>query len=277
MTDDLRPLSGLSPSSIDLYLQCPLKFRKEKLEGRSGGTGIDAVIGTAVHRALEHLMGLEPDERTLDAAKVGCRIGWAEMIDGDDFKSLAIPKAEHLALARRLWASVRNYFEMETPSEIEVLSTERKIEAVIEGVPLRGIIDRVERDFMGEVVVSDYKSGKVPQPQYAAPKLRQLNLYGAMLRAVDDVAPVEGRLLFTSFGRVISTPFTDRTLGEAIETAVGVWTAAEKARTEGFEPKTGPLCGWCPFVAECPAGLAEIRERKSKGRLKKTAPAYHLA
>ena len=30
---------------------------------------------------------------------------------------------------------------------------------------------------------------------------------------------------------------------------------------DSFDPSPGPLCGWCPHVANCPEGLAEVRRR----------------
>ncbi len=32
-------------------------------------------------------------------------------------------------------------------------------------------------------------------------------------------------------------------------------------REERFDPRTGPLCAWCPFAAQCPEGSREIRRR----------------
>ena len=40
-----------------------------------------------------------------------------------------------------------------------------------------------------------------------------------------------------------------------------------------FEPITTPLCGWCSFVAECPAGTEFIKKRASSGKLRSDAPA----
>ena len=221
-------------------------------------------------------MEQEPELRNVDAAKTGLRIGWTEMLASPDFIALGVPEDEHRALQRQAFASVRGYFEMEDPTKVDVASTERKIECELEGVPIRGIIDRVDRDPSGDIIVSDYKSGKVPDQRYAGPKLRQLNLYGAMLEQVDGVTPTEGRLLFTSFGETISTRFTERSFDEAVGTVVDTWDAIAMARDTQFEPTPGPLCGWCPFAPECPEGIEELKIRRGKGRLKKTAPMRYL-
>jgi hypothetical protein len=40
-----------------------------------------------------------------------------------------------------------------------------------------------------------------------------------------------------------------------------------------FEPITTPLCGWCSFIAKCPAGTEFIKKRASSGKLRSDAPA----
>ena len=58
---------------------------------------------------------------------------------------------------------MRRYFEMEDPREITVLGVELRVSAeTADGVTIRGIIDRLELDADGELVVTDYKTGREP-------------------------------------------------------------------------------------------------------------------
>ena len=279
MDDRMMP-TGLSPSSIELWLQCPARFEQEKILGKRSPGGIDASIGTFVHLVLENLMGLEPHERTIDAARRLMLDAWDEFRTTDPWTDLGIEfdSEDGKSFRRRSWAGVRGYFEIENPQRVEVMARERYLSAVVEGVPVRGIIDRLDRDVFDEVVVADYKTGKVPIEAYRGPKLRQLNLYAAMVEQVDGVRPTEGRLLFTTFGRTIATSITPESVEDAVHTAVDAWDALNASESAGvYEPQPGPLCGWCPFVEGCPAGLDEIRQRRAAGRLKRTAPAWELA
>ena len=55
---------------------------------------------------------------------------------------------------------VRRYFEIEDPRTVQVLGVELRVSATTEdGVIIRGIIDRLELDADGELVVTDYKTG----------------------------------------------------------------------------------------------------------------------
>ena len=276
-------IGGLSPSSIDLWLQCPRKFYDEKYEGRSGGTGEAAVLGTFIHLVLERLMELDPAERTVKTARALTLKTWPEFLTSKDWTALVEQEGEsfdvdHTDFRRRAWTSVCGLFQIEDPSDVEVLATERFMKAEVEGVPVRGIIDRLDRDVFGDLVVTDYKTGKVPAPWFRSSAFRQLNLYAAMVEVVDGERPAEGRLLYTSYGEVIGTTFTTESVSRAVEVVVNTWDEVAECEASGEWPaKTGPLCGWCPFVAECPDGLAEVRKRRSAGKLKATAPAWDLA
>ena len=270
--------SGLSPSSTELWHQCPLRFEKEKIEKRSTGSGIEAVTGTYVHRGLEILLALPPEKRTQGAAYAAIRGAWPETEEGADFKSLNLSDEHTMDMRRGAMASMRSYFMVENPADVNVVATERKLDAEIGGVPFRGIIDRLDRDHFGDYVVTDYKNGKVPIPRFQGPKLRQLNFYGALVEAVDGILPVEGRLVFTAHAKEICTTITRRTVDEAIQVAVDTWDDVNRSFASGkFAPKTGPLCGWCPFASECPEGMEDLRERRANKKLKKTAPNYDLA
>jgi putative RecB family exonuclease len=196
----------------------------------------------------------------------------------DEWRDLDLDETAAKAFRRQAWHAVAGYWQTEDPQQIDVVALERWVKAEVSGVPLRGIVDRLERDVFGDLCVSDYKTGKVPAPAFRDGKFRQLNLYAAMIKAVDGELPTDGRLLFTTYGKVIGTSIDRQSVEDAVEVAVNVWSDLERAEAQqGYEPKPGPLCGWCPFAGECEAGLSELVERFQAGRLKNTAPAWALA
>ncbi len=272
--------SGLSPSSLDTWLQCPSKFRKEKIERRESPSGIDAFMGTYVHLVLERLFIQPMRHRTIEEARRVFQGAWEEIQAEDDFTTTGLAAGtpeEQLAFQRRVWASVRSYFDTENPTHVDVVATEQKLGAVIEGVPIRGIVDRIDRDAFDDLVITDYKAGKVPAPMFQGPKLRQLNLYAALVDEIMDEQPTDGRLVFTTHQKVIHTRFTPQSVHEAVECAVTAWDEIQLAlAVDLFPTGVGPLCGWCPFIGECDDGVEFLVGRMRDGKLKKTAPAWDL-
>lgn len=272
--------SGLSPSSLDLWLQCPAKFRKEKVERRESPSGIDAFMGTYVHLVLEKLFQRPMRHRTQEEARRFFQESWEEIQAEDDYVTTGLADGtddERTAFQRRVWASVRTYFDTENPTHVDVVATEQKLGAVIEGVPVRGIVDRIDRDAFDDLVITDYKAGKVPARMFMGPKERQLNLYAALVDEVMGEQPTDGRLVFTTHQKVHHVRFTPQSVHDAVQTAVDAWAGIQAALVADDWPTgAGPLCGWCPFVGECDDGLEFLIGRADIGKLKKAAPAWDL-
>ena len=141
-------------------------------------------------------------------------------------------------------------------------------------MPFVGIIDRVEEDTDG-LIVTDYKSGRPPRPRFRADKLHQVLLYAGALRQLDH-APARARLLYLG-STVIETPATDDAVDEAVGQLRGTWDRlVDSCEHDTFTPQTGPLCGWCPHLLDCPEGRSEVEQRIAAGRIREDAPAVAL-
>jgi RecB family exonuclease len=192
-------VAALSPSSIATWKQCPRRFFYEKILRLPTEPGLEAVAGSFVHEVLEHLMRLPPQDRTAESARTLATRLWAEFAVNAEshFADLGLDEAQTKDFKRRAWAGVTGYFAIEDPSRVDVVATEQEVEAELDGAPLFGIVDRLERRG-DQLVVSDYKTGKAPKWQDEIDeKLEQLRLYAAILDALGT--PVSTlRLLFVS-------------------------------------------------------------------------------
>ena len=267
---------SLSPSSIDLYQQCPRRFYFEKVVGEYSPSGPEALLGTFVHAILEGLMERPPQERTLDAAKECARLVWPKTESHGDFRRLRMTPDQKRSFRWSAWTSIETYFTMEDLGAVEVVATERKVKAEVAGIPMSGIVDRLDRE--GDaLIVADYKNGKVPDPKYRGSKWRQLNYYANLIEVIEQERPTEGRLIFTAHGQILTTTFTDESMEDARTVLVDTWTGMHADfEADAWEPKPQPLCGWCDAISQCPEGLANTRMTYKKGRLKKSAPAYQI-
>lgn len=276
------PLDGLSPSSIELWQQCPRRFYEEKFAGRLlVRGGVEAFLGTFVHLVLERFMQRPAWERTVETAQVDARLAWAEFSAEQDWQDFCdeadfdVLGDEGRSFRWRGWLSVCGLWRIEDPQHVDVVATEQMLGAMLGTAPVRGIVDRLDR-IGGHLVVVDYKTGKVPKPQFMEAKDRQLAIYAAILDQQGQ-RPSFGRLLFTTHQRELNVAFTDDAIDGVTRLASATWAEIGDAYANDVWPaKPGPLCGWCPFIEDCPQGLAEVTRRSHEGRLAAHAPAWAL-
>jgi putative RecB family exonuclease len=148
----------LSPSKVAAFTDCALAFRFSAIDRLPEPPSPWATKGTLVHAALERLFLLEPAERTLAAALTCLDAAFAALRTDPEFTDLhlsADDEAMFLDDAERL---VRQYFRLEDPTTIRPIGIEVMLDAEIGGVRVRGIIDRLELDEHGDLVVVDYKT-----------------------------------------------------------------------------------------------------------------------
>ena len=166
---------SLSPSRAADFKQCPLLYRFRSIDRLDEAPSPAAARGTLVHAVLEELFELPAAERTPEAA-VGLVPGrWqalveerpelAEMIADDESRTKDSWFAEAAALVER-------WFTLEDPSRLEPSRREVKVEVELEGLTLRGIIDRVDVAPTGEVRIVDYKTGRSPSERFEGKALR---------------------------------------------------------------------------------------------------------
>jgi putative RecB family exonuclease len=239
-----------SPSSLSTFIQCPQRFKFEKIDKIRSADTEATVRGSFVHEILEELLKLEPEHRTIEVAKNLSRELWnqrwaekAQPVSGGD-------------MSKFMWSSwwcVENYFQMEDPKQIEPMGLEVEVQGLIEGVPLYGIVDRwIMED--GKIIVQDYKSGKVPKPQYSRDKKLQIMIYADLLEKQTGLEAGRMDLLYVKEGKVVSYEPTSELRQSVANDVANAWDEmVASCSDEDFETRTGPLCNWCDHKPYCPA------------------------
>jgi putative RecB family exonuclease len=262
----------LSPSSSSMFQQCPRKWKHRYLDGYPDPPGEPALAGTFAHRVLELLLQEAPEARTRERARALARDVWPETAQNPEFVALALDDDAERAFRWRGWQAIEGLWAIEDPTSVEVAATEQDVRVTIDRVPFRGIIDRVDTEPDG-LVIADYKSGRAPSERFAEDRLKQVLLYAAALTEVHGRRPVRARLLYLN-QRIVEVGVTEANLGEAVDELRDTWEALLRScEADTFEAHTGPLCAWCPFVAHCPEGRAEVEQRHLAGRVRADAPA----
>jgi putative RecB family exonuclease len=250
-------VGSLSPSRAADFKACPLLYRFRSIDRIPETPSRVAVRGTLVHAVLERLFGLPRAERTLASARELLPQVWeqlaidepavAELFSGDEG---AAELADWLDSAAAL---LGNYFQLEDPARIDPEARERLVEVVIDGLRLRGYVDRLDVNAAGDVRVVDYKTGATPRETFEAKALFQMKFYALVLWRTRGVVPRQLRLMYLADTDTLSYAPDATELTRFERTVKAIWAAIERAtRTGDFRPSPSALCEWCDHQQRCP-------------------------
>ncbi|MGH9181592.1 MAG: RecB family exonuclease [Acidimicrobiales bacterium] len=211
--------------------------------------------GTLVHAALEKLFAdVPPEQRSVEEGLAQLERAWAELRNTPDFADLGLDgpaEAEWLEDAATL---VANYFRLEDPCTVRAIGLELKLEARLGTLALRGVIDRLDLDEHGGLVVTDYKTGRAPGVAYENGRLGGVQFYAFLCEQLFGRRPVRIQLLHLREPVAISAVPTEQSVRGFQGRTSAIWSAVEKACVqEDFRPRPSPLCGYCAFKTWCPS------------------------
>lgn len=252
--------TSLSPSRVQSFTSCPMAFRFTSIEQLGDPPTIHTTRGSLVHRALELAYALPPEQRTREAFAAATESAIAEYHQLSDVTLLGLGDDELANLDDSCRRLVDRYLTMEDPRSVHPIGLELRLSAQVGNLTLRGIIDRLElRD--GELVVSDYKTGRPPSTNWEGRSLDGVNFYALLCQQVFGKLPAAIRLLYLSTGEIIESRPSEQSARFVATRTAAVWKAVERACVTGeFQPRRGALCASCAFQRWCPAfgGDAEL-------------------
>ena len=124
----------------------------------------------------------------------------------------------------------------------------------VDGLTLRGIIDRLDVLPDGRFAIVDYKTGRAPRAEQAKSRLSGVQLYAFLCEEILGQRPAAVRLLYLKDRVVVSSEPSDMSMRGVRQRAGAVWKAIERAcEHSDFRPSPSALCGWCSFQQYCPA------------------------
>ncbi len=247
--------TSLTPSKVSSFKDCALAFRLSAIDKVPEPPAPAATKGTLVHRALQLLFWDEaPGQRTLAAARSKLEVAKSEMLLDPEFTGLQLDDEARDVFFDEAETLVARYFELEDPNEVRVVGVEIMLEARLGSLLLRGIIDRLELDADGELVITDYKTGRSPGANFELSRMAGVHFYAFLCEQVLGRRPARIQLLHLAEPVAISLVPSEQSIRGLRNRTQAVWAAVERAcATEDFRPKVGKLCDYCSFKAYCPA------------------------
>lgn len=255
---------ALSPSRTQDFLGCPAKFYFRSILRIPSPVTYAQAKGTLTHAALERLFDHPRGERTPEIAVSYVQPEWEKMRDGSGYQDLI---ASDPGLEQRLLDEsaelARRYFGIENPNVFDPVGRELRISANVSGVPMLGVIDRLDRvtypDGSEKVIISDYKTGKVPAPddRYLSDKFFGMRTYTLLVQEELGVLPDQIRLIYVAGGTrgsVRAEQVTSSSAGAQRDLIKDTYRTLRTCAKEGAWPTVQqPLCQWCEHMDYCPA------------------------
>ncbi len=246
--------SSLTPSKVAAFKDCALAFRFSVIDGLPEPPSAPAVKGTLVHRALQLLLELPPGERSLAAGRACLQRARGELATDAEFVGLSFDAGAEAAFAAEAEILVEQYFRLEDPSTVNPVGLELQLEVHVGTLTLRGIIDRLERDEHGGLVVTDYKTGRPPTMFAEQQRLGGVHFYAYLCEQLYGERPSRVQLLYLSEPVAIMAYPSEQSIRGLQQRTAAIWQAVERAcERDDFRPRTSRLCDWCAFQAYCPA------------------------
>jgi len=247
--------TSLSPSKVSAFKDCALAFRFSAIDKIPEPPSMPATRGTTVHRALELLFVEAPADRTPQRAQECLRTALEEMSTHEEYVGLELDDAAAADFAATSARMVDRYFTLEDPQSITPIGLELFLTAQLGSLTVRGIIDRLELDQDGELVVTDYKTGRAPSPAQEQSRLGGVHFYSLLCERVLGRIPSRVQLVYLGDQpQVITTVPSEQSTRGVARKLDAIWSAVERAcDKEDFRPRRSALCNWCNFKAFCPA------------------------
>lgn len=246
-------IKNLSPSRASQFKTCPKQFKFANIDKIKEPTTEVQAKGTTVHQALEDLFDLPPEERNTEKLHNLFREAWTKVRGNDEHHNLFSSVEEEREWGLDGLKLLNNYMSIEDPTSFEPLERERWVRGSIEDLNLRGILDRMDRNNKGELVIVDYKSGKAPLSKYKEPRFFALKLYALLIQKELGEMPSELKLIYLKNSTIHTLKVTQDSLDQVKIEVLEIWNNIKIAfETNEFPATKNTLCDWCYYKPICP-------------------------
>ncbi len=235
-------MNPLSYTQISQYQSCPLCYKLQYIDGLKPKDKWYFSFGLTIHACAEHFFKVKvPPPPSLDELLEFYEANWLS----EGYES-AEEEAKYKAYG---WEILSKFWEIHSADFKMPFAVERMFSINIEGVKLRGYIDRVDKLDSGELSIVDYKTNQEPFTTEDLEKDLQLTLYQLAAEQTWQL-PVEKLTLYHFRS---NTPFSCGPRNEArLEEAKHLVLKVADGIAGGIFPAIENQYCPCDFAEHCP-------------------------
>lgn len=255
MTFDQPLPKSLSPSRLADFQACPRRYQHASIDRIPQPATYATAKGRFVHFVFEQLFLLPPVERTIERARDFVAPAVDAVLSDDVRVDIALDEEMLARLLEETEAIIVNYFAMEDPRTVTSEGVELRIGVDVNGAPLYGILDRLDRAEDGSLTIVDYKTGKLPNRNYDSQTFANTELYAALCEAHLGERPQRIRLMYVAHAHAIERSVSDLVTRARAESAAKAWQRITRYYDDGEFPATpsSNACRFCAFKDLCRA------------------------
>ena len=249
-----QPLpKSLSPSRLADFQTCPRRYQHASVERIPQPASYATAKGRFVHFIFEQLFMLPAPERTVNAARGFIAAASDNVLTPEVRAEIGLDDAREAQLLAETQVIIERYFIMEDPRTVTSEGIEMRVGVTIDDTPLFGILDRLDRDEGGNLVIVDYKTGSLPNRNYDSQTFANAELYAALCQEKLGELPTKIRLLYVSQGETIERPVNEIVIKARANAATGAWKKIQRYYADGDFPATPSknACRFCSFTDLC--------------------------
>ena len=235
----------LSPSKIQLYDECPLKFKFQyvlKIPAAPKKTFFQ--MGTAIHAVAETMTKLQKDGQvpTENVALEILNKKW----DASSYRGNRTKEGQDKYQSKEM---VKTYLEWAEQNPNTPVDVEPKFQIKLNDVVISGKIDRVEQTPDGEYEVIDFKTGRVYKTKNTIKDDIQMNTYALGTEKLYGKLPKKASLFYIKHNKIVPHFIEKEHLDEFKK---GLEVKIDSIFDEEFDAKPEyQKCNWCDYASIC--------------------------
>lgn len=249
-----QPLpKSLSPSRLSDFQACPRRYQHASVDRIPQPATYATAKGRLVHYVFEQLFLLPNEQRTIERARGFVAAAIDAVLTEDVRADLDLDESLLARMLSETAAIIEGYFSMEDPTSVDSEGVELRIGVDVNGAPLYGILDRLDRNEDGTLTIVDYKTGKLPNRSYDSQTFANTELYAALCEAHLGERPQRIRLMYVAHAHAIERSVSELVVRARADAAAKAWQRITRYYDDGEFPATpsANACRFCSFKDLC--------------------------